>query len=62
MKDFNTQLKKRDFYKYATGVETSKAKLEGVKDEIKALEQKIEDYGFNCKKFGSPDAINNSIK
>jgi dynein heavy chain len=62
LKDFFTQIKKRDFYKYNTGVELAKEKLVSINDEIAVLEQKIEDYGYNSKKFGSPDAINPSIK
>lgn len=48
MKVFTSELKKRDFYFYKTGVVEAKSKLEGVYGEIKVFEEKIEDYGFNA--------------
>lgn len=51
LKLFSNNLKKRDFYKYDTGREMAIKKLEAVYDEIDDIEKKIEDLGFNAKKF-----------
>jgi hypothetical protein len=37
-------------------------KLEGVYDEIRELEKKIDDYGYNALKFGQPHLIENCNK
>jgi hypothetical protein len=62
LKVYTTDLKKRDFYTYKTGVTESKKKLAAVNDEIAVFEQKLIDYGYNAQKFGNPDLITNSIK
>jgi uncharacterized coiled-coil DUF342 family protein len=62
LKVYITEMKKRDFYYYKTGVTESKKKLSLVGDEIKNFEDKITDLGYNAQKFGSPDLIQNSIK
>lgn len=61
LKDFFTQIKKRDFYKYQ-GVAVANEALEKINVELKAFTEKIEYYGTNAVKFGSPDSINASIK
>ena len=62
LKVFNTELKKREFYFFKTGVDNAKFKLNSIQEEIKVFEDKIVDYGYNANKFGSPDLITNSIK
>ena len=62
LKVFIGDLKKRDFYFYKTGVDEAKKKLNSINSEIKAFEDKIEDYGSNAAKFENPDLIQNSIK
>lgn len=62
LKAYNTELKKRDFYQYKTGVVDSKARLGLVGDELKVFEDRITDLGYNALKFGNPDMIQNSIK
>lgn len=62
LKAYNTELKKRDFYQYKTGVVDSKARLGLVGDELKVFEDRIADLGYNAQKFGNPDMIQNSIK
>ena len=48
LKQFNGDIKKRDFYLYKTGVEDGKKKLELIYEEIKVFEDKMEDYGYNA--------------
>lgn len=62
LKVYATELKKRDFYYYKTGVVDSKKKLSSVNDEIAVFDQKIIDFGYNATKFGNPDLITNSVK
>jgi dynein heavy chain len=62
LKIFTTELKKRDFYFYKTGVDDSKKKLEHVNIEIADFDQKLIDYGYNANKFGNPDLIITSSK
>lgn len=62
LKVYTTELKKRDFYFYKTGVTDSKGKLGSVADELAVFDQKVTDYGYNAQKFGNPELINNSIK
>jgi len=62
LKVYATELKKRDFYYYKTGVTDSKKKLSSVNEEIIVFDQKIVDFGYNAQKFGNPDLITNSIK
>lgn len=62
LKAYTTELKKRDFYQYKTGVIESKNRLGLVGDELKVFEDRIVDLGYNCQKFGNPDMIQNSIK
>ena len=57
LKVFIGELKKRDFYFYKTGVQESRNKIEGIKEELKVYDEKIEDLGYNATKFGSPDLI-----
>ncbi len=60
LKHYQTNLKKRDFYFYKTGVEPSIKKLEQTISEIKAFEEKRNDLGFNAAKFGQGSIIENS--
>jgi len=62
LKIYTTELKKRDFYFYKTGVDESKKKLESVNSEIAEFDQKLIDYGYNATKFGNPDLITTSTK
>jgi dynein heavy chain len=62
LKAYTTEMKKRDFYQYKTGVTESKNRLGLVGDELKVFDDKITDYGYNASKFGNPDQITNSIK
>ena len=62
LKVYTTELKKRDFYFYKTGVSDSKKKLSDVNEEIAVFDQKLVDYGYNAIKFGNPDLIINSTK
>ena len=62
LKVYFTELKKRDFYFYKTGVDESKKKLASVNEEIAIFDQKVIDYGYNAQKFGNPDLITNSQK
>jgi len=62
LKVYFTELKKRDFYFYKTGVDDSKKKLSSVNEEIAIFDQKVIDYGYNAQKFGNPDLITNSQK
>ena len=55
-------MRKREFFQYKCGVTVAIEKLGGVFDELKVFEDKIEDYGGNAKKFGTPDMINKAIK
>jgi len=62
LKNFQNEMKRREFFFYKTGVEGAKEKLAQVSEEIKGFEEKIEDYGYNALKFGSPDIMQNSIR
>lgn len=62
LKVYITEMKKRDFYYYKTGVSESKKKLGLVGEEIKAFDDKTGDLGYNVLKFGTPDLIQNSLK
>lgn len=62
LKVYTTELKKRDFYFYKTGVTESKKKLDSVNSEIADFDQKLIDYGYNAQKFGNPDLIVNSTR
>lgn len=62
LKAYTTELKKRDFYQYKTGVVDSKTRLSAVADELKAFDDRTVDLGYNAGKFGNPDMIQNSIK
>lgn len=62
LKSFSSNLKKREFYQYKTGREVAMQKLDGVNAEIRELEKKIEDYGYNALKFGQPHLIENCNK
>lgn len=48
LKVYTTELKKRDFYFYKTGVTEAKKKLDGVNVEIAEFDQKLIDYGYNA--------------
>jgi dynein heavy chain, axonemal len=48
LKVYITELKKRDFYFYKTGVTESKGKLASVADELAVFDQKVTDYGYNA--------------
>jgi len=48
LKVYTTELKKRDFYFYKTGVTDSKNKLGSVGEEIAVFDQKVIDYGYNA--------------
>lgn len=62
LKVYTTEMKKRDFYQYKTGVVDSKTRLTSVADELKNFDDRIADLGYNAQKFGNPDMIQNSIK
>ena len=62
LKDFTTGLKKRQFYKYDTGVQGAKSKLVEINSEIAVFDQRIEDHGYCMTKFGNSDLINNSVR
>lgn len=62
LKVYTTELKKREFYFYKTGVTEAKQKLDSVEEEIAVFDQKIVDYGYNAQKFGNPDLITTSIR
>lgn len=62
LKVYATELKKRDFYYYKSGVTEGKKKLTQVAEELAVFDQKIVDLGYNAQKFGSPELITNSIK
>jgi dynein heavy chain len=59
---FIQDMKKREFFQYKCGVETALSKLDGVFDELGDFENKIEDYGDNAAKFGTPDQISKAVK
>jgi hypothetical protein len=61
LKTYNSDLKKREFYYYKTGPDAAIEKLGGVGSEITDFEERIEDLGYNCGKFGKPDLIQQSI-
>lgn len=48
LKIYTTELKKRDFYFYKTGVTEAKKKLSSVNEEIIVFDQKLADYGYNA--------------
>lgn len=48
LKIYITEMKKRDFYFYKTGVVEGKKKLAAVNDEIKSFDEKITDLGYNA--------------
>lgn len=50
-------MKKRDFYKYNFGRGPALEKLDGVFDELKVFEKRIEELGHNAAKFGNPESI-----
>lgn len=62
LKQFNAELKKRDFYTYNTGVDEAKNKLNTIDEETKFFDEQIVDYGYNANKFGNSDLISNSLK
>lgn len=62
LKVYTTELKKRDFYQYKTGVAESKGRLALIGDELKVFDERIVDLGYNATKFDNPDLISNSIK
>jgi dynein heavy chain len=62
IKNFNAELKKRDFYQYKCGVEIAKEKLDLVYGEMDDFNQRITDYGFQSQKFGNGGMIDNSVK
>ena len=62
LKVYTTELKKRDFYQYKTGVIQSQTSLGAVSEELKQFDDRITDLGYNAQKFGNPDMIQNSIK
>ena len=62
LKIYITEMKKREFYFYKTGVIEGKKRLSVVAEELKTFDEKITDLGYNALKFGSPDLIQNSIK
>lgn len=59
---FTQEMRKREFFQYKCGVTVAIEKLNGVFDELKVFEDKIEDYGDNAFKFGVPDLINKAVK
>jgi hypothetical protein len=62
LKNFQQQMKKREFFKYDCGREQALLKLDGVFEEIRAYEYDIEDLGYNARKFGNPESIEQPIK
>jgi len=59
---FTQEMRKREFFQYKCGTKTALEKLDGVFDELKVFEGKIQDYGENASKFGNPDLIQKAIK
>jgi hypothetical protein len=62
LKVFVSDLKKRDFYFYKTGVPEAKKKLNSINNEINIFDERISDYGYNISKLGNADLITNSVK
>ena len=50
-------MKKRDFYRYDTGRDTSLQSLQTVDQEIKAFIDTTDELKFNAEKFEHPGAI-----
>lgn len=62
LKNFQQQMKKREFFKYDCGREQALTKLDGVFEEIRVYEDQLEDLGYNAIKFGTPESIEQPTK
>lgn len=62
LKTYFADMKKKDFYTYATGPEESFKLLHHCTEEVKAFEEKNEVLGFNAKKFGDDQMIVPSVR
>lgn len=59
---FTQEMKRREFFQYKCGTQIALKKLDGVFDELKIFEDKIDDYGNNAQKFGDGDLIQKAVK
>ena len=57
LKVYINEMRKRDFYKYETGRETSLESLRKVHQEIEEFQEKIAGFRYTSMKFGTPEII-----